>query len=188
MHAGGAIRAARRLPASAPQTYYMPNQHENQDNLLAHYETTAPEIFAQTAAQVDVVVAGMGTTGTLMGLHRFFAEPKPSVRIVGVEPSEGHAIQGLKNMTESMIPAIYDPNALDEKITVQHEEAFEATRLLAVREAVFVGMSSGAAVAAARRVALDMRSGIVVAILPDRGDPIVVRRCSSRSVRNARRS
>ncbi|MDI6449520.1 cysteine synthase family protein [Sedimentisphaerales bacterium M17dextr] len=169
-HTDGAIRTAHRLLASAPGTYYMPNQYENQGNLLAHYETTGPEIFAQTAGRVDVVVAGMGTTGTLMGLHRFFAERKPSVRIVGVEPAEGHAIQGLKNMTESMIPAIYDPNALDEKITIDDEEAFETTRLLAVREGVFVGMSSGAAVAAARRLAIDMRTGVIVAILPDRGD------------------
>jgi cysteine synthase B len=169
-HTDGAIRKAHELLDSSPETYYMPNQFENEDNLLAHYETTGPEIFAQTAGLVDVVVAGMGTTGTLMGLHRFFTEKKPEVRVVGVEPPEGHTIQGLKNMTESIVPGIYDPSALDEKVTIADEEAFEFTRLLAAGEGVFVGMSSGAAVAGAVRIAREMSHGVVVAILPDRGD------------------
>ncbi len=169
-HTDGAIRRAHELLDSASETYYMPNQFENQSNVLSHYETTAPEILVQTAGQVDVVVAGMGTTGTLMGLQRFFAERKPTVRILGVEPPEGHAIQGLKNMAESIVPAIYDPDALDGIITVGDEEAFETTRRLAAQEGVFVGMSSGAAVAGALRVAREMPAGIVVAILPDRGD------------------
>jgi cysteine synthase B len=88
-HTDGAIRKAHEILESSPGTYYMPNQFENESNLLAHYETTGPEIFAQTAGQVDVVVAGTGITGTLMGLHKFFAERKPDVRIVGVEPLEG---------------------------------------------------------------------------------------------------
>jgi cysteine synthase B len=166
----GAIRAAHRLVESEPQTYYMPNQFENESNVLAHYETTAPEILTQTDGQVDVFVAGMGTTGTLMGAHRFFKENKPDVRVVGVEPPEGHTIQGLKNMTESIVPGIYDPGLLDEKVTVDDGEAFETTRLLAAKEGVFVGMSSGAAVAGALRIARDMSRGTVVVILPDRGD------------------
>jgi cysteine synthase B len=105
-----------------------------------------------------------------MGLQVFFSERKPQVRIVGVEPPEGHTIQGLKNMTESIIPGIYDPDALDENITVDDEEAFETTRRLAEREGVFAGMSSGAAVAGALRIARKMAHGIVVVILPDRGD------------------
>jgi len=169
-HTDGSIRKAHELLDSAPQTYYMPNQFENQSNVLSHYETTAPEILVQTAGQVDVVVAGMGTTGTLMGLQKFFAERKPAVRILGIEPPEGHAIQGLKNMTESIVPAIYDPDVLDGTITVDDGEAFETTRQLAAQEGVFVGMSSGAAVAGALRIAREMSSGIVVAILPDRGD------------------
>jgi len=169
-HTDGAIRRAHELLDSAPDNYYMPNQFVNPNSLLAHYETTGPEIFAQTLGQVDVVVAGMGTTGTLMGLQRFFAERKPDVRIIGVEPPPGHTIQGLKNMAESMVPAIYDPAALDEKITIGDDEAFEMTRFLAAREGVFVGMSSGAAVAGALRIARDMPGGVVVAILPDRGD------------------
>ena len=133
-HTDGSIRKAHELLDSEPETYYMPNQFENPSNALSHYETTAPEILVQTAGQVDVVVAGMGTTGTLMGLQKFFAERKPSVRVLGVEPPEGHAIQGLKNMTESIVPAIYDPDALDGTIMVDDGEAFETTRRLAAHE------------------------------------------------------
>ena len=113
-HTDGSIRRAHGLLDAEPEAYYMPNQFENEANAQAHYETTGPEIYAQTDGQIDVFVAGMGTTGTLMGVRRFFNERKPEVRIVGVEPPEGHAIQGLKNMTESMVPGIYDANLLDE--------------------------------------------------------------------------
>jgi len=166
----GAIRRAHQLLETNPDAYYMPNQFENPNNVLAHYETTGPEVLAQTEGRVDVFVAGMGTTGTLMGVKMFLKEKKPQVKVVGVEPPQGHTIQGLKNMTESIVPAIYDPRLLDEKITVDDGEAFETTRLLAAREGIFVGMSSGAAVAGALRVARDMTHGIIVALLPDRGD------------------
>lgn len=166
----GAIRKARQLLEAEPETYYMPNQFENPNNTLAHYETTGPEIFAQTAGEVDVFIAGMGTTGTLMGVKQFLREKKPQVKVIGVEPPEGHSIQGLKNMTESIVPRIYDPHLLDEKMTVDDGEAFETTRLLAAREGIFVGMSSGAAVAGALRAAKDMKHGTIVALLPDRGD------------------
>jgi cysteine synthase B len=166
----GAIRRAHQLLESEPDAYYMPNQFENPNNVLAHYETTGPEVLAQTDGQVDVFVAGMGTTGTLMGVKMFLKERKPQVKVVGVEPPEGHTIQGLKNMTESIVPRIYDPGLLDEKITVDDGEAFETTRLLAAREGIFVGMSSGAAVAGALRIARDMTHGVLVTLLPDRGD------------------
>jgi cysteine synthase B len=166
----GSIRQAHQLLESEPDTYYMPNQFENPSNAQAHYETTGPEVFAQTNGRVDAFVAGMGTTGTLMGVKRFFREKKPQVRIVGVEPGTGHTIQGLKNMTESIVPSIYDPGLLDEKITVEDGEAFETTRLLAAREGIFVGMSSGAAVAGALHIARQMTQGTIVVILPDRGD------------------
>ena len=139
-------------------------------NVQAHYETTGPEIFAQTKGQIDVFVAGMGTTGTLMGVSRYLKEKKPEVKVVGVEPTEGHTIQGLKNMRESIVPKIYNPEMLDEKITIEDGEAFETTRLLAAKEGIFVGMSSGAVVAAALRIAQDMTSATIVVILPDRGD------------------
>jgi cysteine synthase B len=166
----GAIRKAHELLEVEPEKYYMPNQFENENNYLAHYETTGPELLAQTNGQIDVFVAGMGTTGTLMGVCKFFKEKKPQVKIVGVEPPVGHTIQGLKNMTESIVPKIYNPQMLDEKITVEDGEAFEMTRLLAANEGVFVGMSSGAAVAGALRVAREMTTGTIVVLLPDRGD------------------
>ena len=166
----GSIRKAHELLEAEPDKYYMPNQFENENNYKAHYETTGPELFAQTNGQIDVFVAGMGTTGTLMGVYKFFKEKKPQVRIVGIEPPKCHTIQGLKNMTESIVPKIYNPKMLDEKITVDDGEAFETTRLLASKEGVFVGMSSGAAVAGALRIAKKMSSGTIVALLPDRGD------------------
>ncbi|MGD0231138.1 MAG: cysteine synthase family protein, partial [Syntrophorhabdales bacterium] len=115
----GAIRQAHRLFDAHPGKYYMPNQYDNENNVLAHYETTGPEIFRQTGGEVDVFVAGMGTGGTLMGTGRYLKEQKAHVRVVGVEPTLGHAIQGLKNMHESIVPRIYNPDKLDEKIVVE---------------------------------------------------------------------
>jgi len=166
----GAIHKAHALFEAEPDRYFMPNQYENPDNVVAHFETTGPEIYEQTAGEVDYFVAGMGTTGTLMGTGRYLRSMLPGVRIVGVEPEMGHAIQGLKNMTESIVPGIYDPMELDTKLTVSDGEAFETTRLLAQREGLFVGSSSGAAVAAALRLATDVGRGTIVALLPDRGD------------------
>lgn len=166
----GAIRLAHRILAEEPGRYFMPNQYANPHNVLAHYETTGPEIWRQTAGEVDVFVAGMGTSGTLMGVGRFLHERKPGVRIVGIEPRLGHKVQGLKNMKEAIVPEIYQPAALDEKITVDDEAAFATARELAAREGLFVGMSSGAAVAGALTVAAGMTSGTIVTLLPDRGD------------------
>jgi cysteine synthase B len=166
----GAIRKAHELHDAEPDKYYMPNQFTNENNILAHYETTGPEILSQTNGEIDCFVAGMGTTGTLMGVYKFLKEKKPQVKVVGVEPPEGHAIQGLKNMKEAIVPEIYNPKMMDEKIVVEDGEAFETTRLLAAEEGIFVGMSSGAAVAGALRVAKKMDSGTIVVILPDRGD------------------
>lgn len=166
----GAIRRAREFVKNEPDKYYLPDQFSNEANVLAHYMTTGPEIFQQTGGEVDIFVAGMGTTGTLMGVSKYLHEKKPGVRVVGVEPTVGHTIQGLKNMTEAMKPAIYNPDLLDDKITMGDEEAFETARLLATREGLFVGMSSGAAVAGALRLAKGMSHGIIVTLLPDRGD------------------
>jgi cysteine synthase B len=166
----GAIRLAHRILTEEPNRYYMPNQYDNKNNPLAHYETTGPEIFRQTDGEIDVFVAGMGTSGTLMGVGSYLKEVKPEVRIVGVEPRLGHKVQGLKNMREAIVPAIYHPEDLDRKITVEDEDAFETARQMALREGVFCGMSSGAAVAGALRIAAEMDRGTVVAVLPDRGD------------------
>jgi cysteine synthase B len=166
----GAIRRAHQTLNEEQERYYMPNQFENENNVLAHYETTGPEVFSQTNGKVDVFVAGMGTTGTLMGVGRYLKEKKPGVKIVGVEPPERHTIQGLKNMNNSIVPRIYNPRELDEKIVIGDGEAFEMTRRLVTKDGLFVGVSSGAAVAGALRIAKEMRSGTIVVILPDRGD------------------
>jgi S-sulfo-L-cysteine synthase (O-acetyl-L-serine-dependent) len=166
----GAIRMAQKIYDEAPDQYFMPNQFANENNPLAHYETTGPEIFAQAQGRIDVFVAGMGTTGTLMGISRFLREKSPQTKVVGVEPTVGHAIQGLKNMTESIVPAIYSRASLDDIIVMQDGEAFETTRRLAVEEGIFAGISSGAAVAAALQIARDLSSGTVVTVIADRGD------------------
>jgi len=166
----GAIRRAHELLEQEPDKYFMPNQYDNEANLLSHYETTGPEILAQTKGEITMFVAGMGTGGTLMGVGRYLKEKKPDTLIVGVEPTLGHAIQGLKNMHESIVPKIYHAEKLDEKIVMEDGEAFEMTRVLAQREGVFVGLSSGAAVAAALHMAKLIGSGTIVVILPDRGD------------------
>lgn len=166
----GAIRMAHRILEENPDRYYMPNQYANPNNVLAHYESTGPEIYRQTEGEIDVFVAGMGTSGTLMGSSRFFHEKAPGVKVVGIEPRLGHKVQGLKNMKEAIVPAIYDESALDEKLTVEDEIAFATARELAIREGLFVGMSSGAAVAGALQLAKSMSSGTIVVILPDRGD------------------
>lgn len=166
----GAIRAAEKLMAENPGKYFMPNQYANEANPLAHFETTGPEVYRQTNGEVDYFVAGMGTSGTLMGTGRYLKSVKPSVKIVGVEPVQGHTIQGLKNMTESMSPAIYHPEELDIKEMVDDGEAYETTRLLATREGLFVGTSAGGAVAVALRIGKMIDHGTVVVILPDRGD------------------
>jgi cysteine synthase B len=166
----GAIRRAWQFIEKEPDKYYMPNQFDNPNNLLAHYETTGPEIFDQTNGEVDVLVAGLGTSGTLIGTGKYLKEKKPGVKVVAVEPTEGHTIQGLKNMKESINPKIYDTKGFDEKITVEDGEAFEITRWLATKEGIFVGMSSGAAVVGALHIAKQMDEGNIVVILPDRGD------------------
>jgi len=166
----GAIKRAWQLANEDTGKYFMPNQFDNASNVLAHYETTGPEVFEQTEGEVDIFVAGMGTTGTLMGAGKYLKEKKPKVTIVGVEPTVGHTIQGLKNMRESIIPKIYIPQAFDEKVIVTDEDAFDMTRHLAHKEGLFVGMSSGAAVVGALEAAKNLDRGIVVVILPDKGD------------------
>ena len=166
----GAIERAHQMIDRAQDKYYMPNQFDNINNVLAHYETTGPEILSHTKGEIDVFVAGMGTTGTVMGAGKFLREHKPKIKVVGVEPVMGHTIQGLKNMKESIVPKIYNPEKLDDKIVVEDEEAFEITRQLVTKEGLFVGMSSGAAVAGALRFARNMDSGVIVVILPDRGE------------------
>ncbi len=166
----GAIKVARRMFEQNGGGYFMPNQFDNPANVLAHYDTTGREILEQTKGDLNAFVAGMGTTGTLMGAGRRLREYDARIKIVGVEPNLGHKIQGLKNMKESIVPKNYDPAFADEKINVADDDAFNTTRLLAVREGLFVGMSSGAAVWGAMEMARRMGRGTIVVILPDRGD------------------
>lgn len=166
----GAIIRAHQMLNDEPDKYYMPNQFENENNVLSHYETTGPEIFSQTKGKVDVFVTGIGTTGTLMGAGKYLKEKKPDIKIVAVEPTIGHTIQGLKNMQESIVPKIYRSGQIDEKLIIEDDEAYEMTRQLVAGEGLLVGMSSGAAVAGALKFAKKMKSGIIVVILPDRGE------------------
>jgi S-sulfo-L-cysteine synthase (O-acetyl-L-serine-dependent) len=166
----GAIRLAHRILSEDPEKYFMPNQFDNDANVLAHYETTGKEIIEQTKGEITHFVAGMGTTGTLMGVSKRLKEFNKDIQIIGVEPVLHHRIQGLKNMSESIMPKIFDESRLDERRLVNDEEAFDTTRMMAVKEGMFVGMSSGAAMHVALRKSSEIREGVIVVILPDRGD------------------
>ena len=166
----GAIEAVYELARKYPDKYYLTDQFNNPANWRAHYQGTAPEIWRDTQGKVTHVVAGMGTTGTLMGLARFFRDREYPVKVIGVEPYPGHQIQGLKNMKESYPPGIFDKKLLDKILNVPDEEAFELTRRLAREEGIFVGMSSGAALYGALELAKELEEGLIVVIFPDGGE------------------
>lgn len=166
----GAIEKAYALATEEPDRFFMPDQYNNPANVLAHYHTTAPEIWEQTQGRVTHFVATMGTTGTLMGCAKRFRELDPRIRTIGVEPYLGHRIQGLKNLKEAYVPGIYDPAGHDEKVNIEDDAAYEMARRLARDEGLLVGMSSGAAMHAACALAGEIESGVIVAVLPDGGD------------------
>jgi len=167
----GAIMRAHKIIEQFPDEYYFPNQFANPANWEAHFETTAPEIIKDTDVDVDFFVAGMGTTGTLMGCARYFLEYNPKTKTIGIEPTLNHRLQGLKNMQEAIIPQIFEPSLLDQRLICHDEDAFNCTRDLALREGLFCGISSGAAVWGAQKIARDLpRGSTVVTLLPDRGD------------------
>ena len=166
----GAIRLARRLVAENPDKYFMPDQFANACNYLAHYENTALEIWQQTGGEIDYLVCALGTSGTLMGLSRFLKTMKPSIRVVCAQPTQGHYIQGLKNMEEAIVPAIYDASKIDVQELVESEEAIEMARQIIAREGIFAGMSSGAAMLAALRTAERIERGNIVVVFPDRAE------------------
>ncbi len=171
--AGGSDAAwdlADQMAAREPGLYFRVSQYESPHNPGAHYRHTAEEIWSQTDGGVDVLVATLGTTGTIVGAGRRLKELKPSVTVVAAEPRMGHAQMGLRNLTESRVPEIWDPTIVDETVTVADADAFRVARELARREGIFAGISSGTCVHAALDRARRHPRGMIVAILPDRGE------------------
>ena len=170
----GAIRLARELTANAPDRYFYADQYSNPANPAAHVATTGPEIWSQTAGRVTHFIAGLGTTGTLMGAGRYLKTRHPGIRLVGVQPSEPfHGIEGLKHLPSAIVPGIFDPGVPDIQAEVSTEEAFGLVRVLAQVEGLFAGTSTGAALGAASRMgrALAARDerGVLVVVAPDGG-------------------
>jgi cysteine synthase B len=166
----GAIRVARKMVAEEPERYYFADQYNNPANWQAHYLNTGPEIVEQTGGQVTHFVAGMGTSGTLMGAGRYLRQYDPAIQIVAVQPDSAfHGLEGLKHMPTAIQPGIYDRYFPDLILEVSTEEAYEMTLKLAREEGLLVGISSGAAAAAALRLATELDHGVVVTVFPDAG-------------------
>lgn len=146
------------------------NQFANPDNPIAHYEGTGPEIWQQTAGRVTHFVSAMGTTGTIMGVSRYLKEQNPAVQVIGLQPSEGSSIPGIRRWPEAYLPSIFEASRVDRIVDVDQQEAEETTRLLAQQEGIFCGVSSGGAVAGALRLSRELRGAVIVAIICDRGD------------------
>lgn len=166
------IESARdyAVEKSASGEYILLNQFENPDNYLAHYKTTGPEIFRDTAGEITHFVSSMGTTGTIMGTSMYLKEQNPAIQIIGCQPTEGSKIPGIRRWPMEYRPKIYQPERVDRIMDISEEEATEMTRRLAKVEGVFAGMSSGGGVAASVRLAAELEEGLIVCILCDRGD------------------
>ena len=146
------------------------NQFANPDNPRAHYETTGPEIWRDTAGRVSHFVSAMGTTGTIMGTAQFLREQQPRPQIIGVQPAEGASIPGIRRWPPEYVPEIFDPSLVDREMDVTQDEAEVMTRRLAAEEGIFSGISSGGAMAAALRLSQEVENAVIVAIVCDRGD------------------
>lgn len=166
----GAIRKAHELCAGYPDKYFMPNQFSNEYNKLAHYYTTANEIWEDTDGKVTHFVSALGTSGTIMGVGMGLKSRNPDIQTVEAHPVRGHYIQGLKNMEEAIVPEIYDPSRIDRTVMIESEAAFAMSRAIVLEEGIFVGMSSGAAMLAALECIKDMEDGFVVVLFADRGE------------------
>jgi cysteine synthase B len=166
----GAIRKAHELVHSHPEKYFMPNQFSNEYNKLAHYFTTANEIWDDTQGKVTHFVSALGTSGTIMGVGMGLKNRNPDIQIIEAHPVLGHYIQGLKNMQEAIVPEIYDPEKIDRTVMIESEAAFEMSRAIVLQEGIFVGMSSGAAMLAALECIKDLEEGLVVVLFADRGE------------------
>lgn len=166
----GAILMARQLAAEKPDVYWYANQYNNDANWQAHYKSTGPEILHQTDEGVTHFVAGLGTSGTLIGTGRYLREQLPQVKIIGFQPDDSfHGLEGLKHMPTAIKPGIYDAAFADETREVRTEDAHDMVLRLAREEGLFVGISSGAAAVAALRVAEELEAGVVVTLFPDAG-------------------
>lgn len=166
----GAIRKAHELVQNYPDKFFMPNQFSNEYNKLAHYFTTANEIWEDTNGRVTHFVSALGTSGTIMGVGMGLKKKNPDIQIVEAHPVRGHYIQGLKNMEEAIVPEIYDPTEIDRTVMIESEVAFAMARAIILQEGIFVGMSSGAAMIAALECIKDLEEGFVVVAFPDRGE------------------
>ncbi len=166
----GAIKKVKELMINNPLKYYTTDQFSNESNTLAHYMGTAKEIWEQTGGNIDYIVCALGTSGTIMGSAKYLKEKNPKIKVVSAHPVKGHYIQGLKNMKEAIVPALYDESMIDETIMIESEEAFETARNIAKKEGIFAGMSSGAAMLAAIKVAEKINKGNIIVIFPDRGE------------------
>ena len=166
----GAIIKTKEILEQNPNKYFNPNQYSNQYNKLAHYEHTAEEIWNQTEGKITHFISAIGTSGTIMGVGKKLKEKNHNIKIIEAHPIKGHYIQGLKSMEEAIVPEIYDPSKIDESILIDTEEAFEMTRQIALKEGIFVGMSSGAVMVAALKIAEKLEKGNIVVIFPDKGE------------------
>lgn len=166
----GAEDLAYKIVKKNPKTYFLPNQFANQANILAHYETTAEEIWRDTEGKITHFIGGIGTTGTLMGVSKKLKEHNPEIKIIGVQPEPGTTIQGLKNLQTQYIPQIWRKESVDEIYEVNPMDAEETSRLLTLREGLFVGPSSGAIFHIAMKKALEIEKGVIVIIAPDGGE------------------
>lgn len=166
----GAEDHCNMLVAQNPEKYFRPNQFANKYNAQAHYETTGKEIIEDTDGKITMFVAGIGTSGTLMGVSRRLKEFNPAIKIIGAEPHSGSKIQGLKNLEAQYIPQIFEASKLDEKMFVTDDDAFEMARRLTLQEGIFSGISSGAAMHVAIEKAKTLGSGVIVVLLPDGGE------------------
>ena len=167
----GAIREARKQVAADPERYFYPDQYNNDANWRSHYQTTAPELLAQTEGRITHFVAGLGTSGTFMGTGRRFREVNPSIKLISFQPdSPLHGLEGLKHMETAIVPGIYDPSLADQDLRVSTEDAYTMVRRLAREEGLLVGISGGAAVAGALTVAKNARNAVIVTIFPDSAD------------------
>ena len=146
------------------------DQFSNPDNPRAHYEGTGPEIWRDTEGTITHFVSSMGTTGTIMGTSKYLKEVNPTIEIVGVQPTEGAAIPGIRRWPKEYLPSIYDARSVDRVMDVDQQSAEDTTRALAAEEGIFCGISSGGAVAAALRLSEQVENAVIVSIICDRGD------------------